>query len=449
MAGGQPRAFSVHPLRRFASDASWMTGVSEDDERALAIRLLAEWDEGRGKAKSRIEREVWDDGRSHGRRFDRFISRTLGASTTRRSRLSDRIEDLSRQIRGLGEVPVGAAPQRWERQLQHARDACTAALRIWNDPSARFRTGGFALLFATAWNSLSIAVLQLDGGEWRELDDAGSAVIVDGVERALSTAELLSQAFPSDTHRGLRANTGLWLELRHHVAHRHLPALDHSVIPHAQAGLLNFEAVVVGRFGSEFALGSSLSVPLQLTGFRDPGVLSSRKQLQASLPLDVQAVLAEPERIDPALGVDETFMLRVAFVPMVPSSGRSPDCIAYFARPGEVPEDLANDLERFLVLPKPLSARPSLLPTEVVGQVSARTGWRFDTNLHAEAARRLGARPARGEPERTVDLRWAEYIGAHKRHLYTPAWVERLVEELATPKGFEDATGKEPRPLTT
>jgi hypothetical protein len=49
------------------------------------------------------------------------------------------------------------------------------------------------------------------------------------------------------------------------------------------------------------------------------------------------------------------------------------------------------------------------------------------------------------EPERTVDLRWAEYISAHKRHLYTPAWVEHLVQELASPKGFEAATGKAPR----
>jgi hypothetical protein len=426
-------------------EAVRVVGTAEEDDRALARRLLAEWDEGRGKAKSRIEREVWDDGRSHGRRFDRFISQTLGESTTRPSRQSDRLEQITKQVRGLGEVPVGARAEPWERQLQHARDACLAGLRIWNDPTARFRTGAFALLFVTAWNSLAIAVLQRDGGEWRELDESGKPVTVAGVERALPTGELVERAFPAPDAKGMRANAGLWLALRNEAAHRHLPALDYSVIPHAQAGLLNFEGVVVSRFGAEFALGTSLSVPLQLVGFRDPDVLATRKQLQASLPLDVQAVLAEPERIDPELGLDATFMLRVAFLPVVPSSGRGPDCIAYFARPGEVPQDLAEDLERFIVLPKPLAGRPSLLPTEVVRQVSERTGWRFDTNLHAEAARRLGARPPKGEPERTVDLRWAEYISAHKRHLYTPAWVEHLVQELASPEEFEAATGKAPR----
>ena len=37
----------------------------------------------------------------------------------------------------------------------------------------------------------------------------------------------------------------------------------------AQAGLLNLEGALEERFGSDFTLGSALSVPLQLTGFRD------------------------------------------------------------------------------------------------------------------------------------------------------------------------------------
>ena len=76
--------------------------------------------------------------------------------------------------------------------------------------------------------------------------------------------------------------------------------------------------------------------------------------------------------------------------------------------------------------------------------VQERTGYRFNTNLHAEAARRLGARPARGEPDATVDIRLAEWISAHKRHLYTQAWIDLLAEELSTPEGFLAATGKHP-----
>jgi len=218
------------------------------------------------------------------------------------------------------------------------------------------------------------------------------------------------------------------------------------VIPHAQAALLNFENAVVKEFGHSFAIAERLSVPLQLSGFREPGVLASRKKLQASLPLDVQHLLAQPELDHPSLGSDETFLLRVAFIPVVPASTNSPDAIAYFAKPGEVPDAITESIGKFLVLPKGYTARPNILPTEVIKAVQERTGYRLNTTLHAEAARRLGARPPRGEPDATVDIRLAEWISAHKRHLYTQAWIDLLVDELSTPEGFLEATGKQPRP---
>lgn len=217
------------------------------------------------------------------------------------------------------------------------------------------------------------------------------------------------------------------------------------MIPHAQAGLLNLEGILADDFGSEYALAESLDVPLQLSGFRDPGVLSSRKKLQAALPPDVQAVLARAETASPELLADQTFMMRVAFVPVVPASGRSPDAIAYFVKPGAVPTELAEAVDQYVVLPKvAMGSRPSFAATDVITEVERRTGFRFNSNLHADAARKLGARPPKGEPDRTVDLRFAEYITSFKRYLYSQAWVDHLVTEISTHEGFLAATGKEP-----
>ncbi|MCQ3814089.1 MAG: hypothetical protein KTU85_06690, partial [Acidimicrobiia bacterium] len=80
-----------------------MSSEPNADDSDLAHRLYAEWKA--GKPKSRIEREAWNDGRSHGRRFDRFISQTLGLPTVKRSKQSDRVSDLEEQIRSLGHVP--------------------------------------------------------------------------------------------------------------------------------------------------------------------------------------------------------------------------------------------------------------------------------------------------------------------------------------------------------
>jgi hypothetical protein len=419
----------------------------DDDEIALARDLLARWDQGRGTSKSQLEIETWGDATSHGRRFDRFVRTNLGVNTNRPSKQTDRIADLERQIRSLGAVPLGAVAAEWELQLSHARESCLAAIRVWNDPTARFRTGGFALMFVTAWNSLAIALLQRRGSEWRKIDRVtGEPVVVGGTEQALDTKDLIAAAFPADSAEviGLRENVRFWIDLRNCVAHRHLPALDLSVIPQAQAGLMNFEGALEDEFGTEFTLAEALTVPLQLSGFRDPGVLASRKALQAKLPLDVQALLNRSDELPPEVVFNRAFQMRVAFIPVVPASGTNPDAVAYFVRPGEVPTELAGLLEQYVVLPKVMQGGARFRPTDVVEEVQERTGFRFDTNLHAEAARRLGVRAPRGDAARTCDIQYAEYVTSFKQYQYTQAWIDRLVEACSTETGFEQTTGKWP-----
>lgn len=423
----------------------WAVDPSSDEDVVLAQELLAKWDYGRGMSKSQLEIKTWGDGTSHGRRFDRFIANTLGVSTTRPSKQTDRIAELERQIRALGRLPIGREPAEWEVQLEHARSSCLEALRVWNDPTSVFRTGAFSLLFVAAWNSLSIAVLQRTGGEWRERDDDGEVVRTHGgVERARETGDLVGAALPSIERAGLRQNIEFWIELRNAVAHRFLPALDIMVIPHAQAGLLNFENVLRDLFGPEFGLAESLSVPLQLSGFRDPGVLESRKRMYAALPIEVQAVLSRADSAPPELLSDPTYMLRVAFIPTVPASGRSPDAVAYFVRPGEVPDELADTLERYVIVPKPRRSMAQFRPKHVCAEVTRRTGFVFHYNHHAPAARALGAWPAVGELDGTVNAVLAEYNSAFKGWLYSQAWIDLVVEAVSDSAAFLAVTGHRP-----
>lgn len=414
----------------------------------LAERLLAEWDEGRGTAKSQMEIREWADATSHGRRFDRFIRKTLGVSTTRPSKQTDRIALLEGQLRRLGGLPPGSKIKAWEAQLQHARNAALAALRVWNDPSATFRTGSFSLLFVTAWNSLTIAILQKRQQEWRVLDDKGNPTLFDGLEKSRDTLDLIAQAFPEQGHHGLRENVYDWVQIRNSVAHRHLPALDAAIIPQAQAGLLNFETAISDTFGEDFLIADQLTVPLQLSGFRDPGVLSSLKRLQASLPLEVQAILSRAEKEAPKLLEDPTYMLRVAFIPAVPTSGRRPDAVAYFLRPGEVPEELGEAIQEFVVLPKIAQPpRPNLGAKQVIAAFQAQTGLKLNTDQHLSLARKLGVRPPKGGKDITAtDPKYCEYVQAVKVYLYNQKWIERVVEEVGTEEGFRSHFQANPKP---
>lgn len=416
----------------------------ENDE-ALASRLYAEWDHGRGTSKSALERRTWNDGRSHGRRFDRFILKHLGINTAKQSKQTSRIKDLESQVRSLGRHPVGIEPSEVERQLIQSREACLAALRVWNDPVASFRTGSFSLLFIAAWNSLLLALALRDGIEWRELNADGTPVSTDGVEHSVGTRELLNRTLQGAELHGTRENLSRWIEIRNSVAHRYLPAMDLHVIPYAQSGLLNYERLVVSEFGQEYSLADHLSVPLQLSGFRDPDVLRSLKAAQSQLPLDVQALLSRAESVPSELLADPTYQMRVAFIPVVPPSGRSPDAVAYFVRPDSIPDELADTIDKLVVLTKVVvPKRPEHAAMHVVRTVEGRIPYRFTPTDHANAGRFFKIRPPKGEPDRSLDEEYCEYISAVKRYLYNDKWIERLTEQLSTPQGFREATGREP-----
>lgn len=416
-----------------------------ESDKDLASRLYAEWDHGRGTSKSALERRTWNDGRSHGRRFDRFILTHLGINTTSRSKQTDRINDLESQVRSLGRHPVGTEPTREQIQLVQSREACLSALRIWNDPTGLFRTGAFSLLFVTAWNSLLLALALRDGVEWRDLREDGTPVESNGTVHAISTRALLGRTLRGSHWHGTRENLEFWIELRNCVAHRFLPIVDLKVIPYAQAGLLNYERLLVDEFGEEYGLSEHLSVPLQLSGFRDPGLLRSLKTVQSQLPLDVQMLFSRAESMPDKLLGDPTYVMRVGFVPVVPPSGRSPDAVAYFVRPEDVDSDLADAMSKFVILPKVIRPqRPEYGAKYVMDQVTKRIPYKFNSNDHAQAARFLKIRPKRGDRDQSLDGRYCDYVSAAKIYVYNQRWIDRLVGQLATEDGYREATGRAP-----
>jgi hypothetical protein len=174
------------------------------------------------------------------------------------------------------------------------------------------------------------------------------------------------------------------------------------IIPEAQATVLNYENVVVDTFGSEYALGEHLSVPLQLSGFRDPGVLASRKKLIAGLPLDVQALLSRTESESPDLLSDPTYRLRIAFVPTAIASGNGADAVAHFFKPGEVPEDLDEHLNDVVIVSKTLVDKCSHGGRTATRAIAEAIPYKLSEAEHKRVGQALKVRGADGKPERTL-----------------------------------------------
>jgi len=426
--------------------------VDNGDDHALAEEMLTRYQT--GESKSTLEIEYWDDGTSHGKRFTGFVRKQLGIDTEGRSRQSLELERLSALLRRHGVSPSPAGDLSVEdRLVANSRQAAVAAVRLYNDPSAGFRTETFIVIMVIAWNCLLQAKLEADGVEYREVDGDGSVAEVDGRARYLGTWELTLRALHDPKHAAVRWNLDFFLKLRHLIEHRYLPAVDVAVVGEAQAMLLNYENVLVAWFGEEAQLGSELVVPLQLSQLRGNHRLSSLKRLQAELPVDVVEFLTR-HRSDVPVEVlrSPEYALQLFFVPVSANRERSADAVVRFLRPGEVPEDVAEALQKIAVVakPKPVSVVGAdlLSPTEVTNLVGSRLPFRFTLHSHARCWRHYNVRPPdkAAEPAAT-QVDYCLYDKLLKGYGYTQAWVDFLVEQLSDGDHYRQVVGTGPTPV--
>lgn len=262
------------------------SNMSDSDHRALALEMLARWEE--GESKSRLEVEYWDNATSHGKAFSAYVRKWLDVETERTSAQSERIAKLEEKLRVLGISPDDSESVGEDYQLVAAcREAAMAAIRVYNDPTAGFRTETFTVLMIIAWNALCQAILHRRNIDYHEYDDTGAAVLIDERPKVRDTAWLVSKALASAEKAAMRANIDFFLGLRNLISHPYLPAVDIAVVSEAQALLLNLEKTLSEHFGTDARLENRLAVPLQLSEFHDASGMTSIKDLQARLPPDV------------------------------------------------------------------------------------------------------------------------------------------------------------------
>ena len=157
-----------------------------------------------GEPKSRLEIEYWGNATAHGKKFTGYVKKWLDVETESKSHQGARIEELEAIIRARGISPTAAGDLAEEyRLLANARESALAAMRIYNDPVAGYRTETFVVLMVGAWNSLFQAILERDGIDYFERDASGDQVLIDGRAKVLGTWELVHLALGDDEHRNV------------------------------------------------------------------------------------------------------------------------------------------------------------------------------------------------------------------------------------------------------
>jgi len=421
----------------------------EDEHRRVAAEMHERWKA--GEAKSRLEIEYWNDSTSHGKAFTAYVRRWLGVETERKSSQSERMDELEDLLRVHGISPSDAGDLAEEfRLLAKARESALAAVRVYNDPTAGFRTETFILLMVVAWNSLLQAMLERDHVDYYERDDEGNQVPINGRPKVLETWELIGLALGGSGNRALRENLDFFLGLRNQIAHRYLPALDLVTTGEAQALLMNFERILVEAFGGVSTLGNQLCVPLQLSAFRSSETVDALRTAQSRLPTDVSDFLTQHRsRQDDDVLDSSEYCLQIFFVQVAANRERSADSVVRFVPLGAVTPELEAELAKTTVVAKrrttPVASADLFRPGEVVNLVAERLPHRFTMDTHTRCWRHYKVRPASGagEPEATDDryCRWDRLLNGYG---YTKAWIEKLVRDLSDAGIYEAVVGFSP-----
>lgn len=218
-----------------------------------------------------------------------------------------------------------------------------------------------------------------------------------------------------------------------------------------QAHVMNFEEVVIDRFGRKEGLGDDLRFPVFVSSLTADAVEALKRthrrlpkkpttfirEHDASLPLDVQS--------------DWRYDFRVLLLPQTGPKTEA-DAVMRFVREEELTDEQrqARDVVQTIVRTRqiPVQNQGRHKPGGVAREVETQLGVRFRISDHTAAWRHYGVRPAQGadRPELT-NTTYCVYDEPHSDYLYTDAWIRNLVRDLGDAAAFEAVLGRPPRPI--
>lgn len=350
-------------------------------------------------------------------------------------------------------MPKGL-PQTVRENLEKCRSAAIAAVEVYNRPGPRFCTAQYLVMITIAWTALFHAIFygRRRRPWYRKSSGAGKGiryVKVDGEPRHWDLSECVKQYY-GDQNPPERRNLDFLIGLRNKIEHRHLPELDASLYGECQAALLNLEGLLVTEFGEKYALTEQLAVSLQFSQIIPPEKRQAAKALASGAVKTVKEYIEKFRGDLPSTVLNSMkYSFNVFLVPKVANRQSAADVAVQFVRVDEASKEELERLEKLNVLIRekhiPIANLDLFKPGTVVEELTARLPFRANMSIHTVAWKYFKVRPSGDDshPDRTRS-EYCVYDAAHGDYLYTRAWIEKLVHELANPERFKQIVRRDP-----
>ena len=321
--------------------------------------------------------------------------------------------------------------------VKKAREAAVLAVEIYNRPATAFRSAAYIVLMVVAWTALFHAIFLRKRMKpyYRKKGSTRPYERVDGEYKTWELSECVQQ-FYKDQNPALRKNLEFFIGLRNKIEHRFLPELDIEIFGECQAMLMNFETLLAAEFGTKQALVGGLPYALQFSKTLAPTqLIAMRGAAKQHLQSVRKFVTSFKSSLSEDIQSDASYSFKVFLVPKVGVHAKSSDLAIEFVKydPSKPEEMKQYDKVIALIKPKQVSIANlgCLKAGQVVKLVSNQLGCKFTLNSYMRCWKHFNTRPARGTsaPE-ACDNRYCYYDSAHQDYVYTPEWVNFLVEKL-------------------
>lgn len=342
--------------------------------------------------------------------------------------------------------------------LEKSRSAAIAVVAAYNRTSPKFRTAQYLIMIIISWTALFHAIFYRRGRRpWYRKKTSGTGtgvryIKIDGEPKHWDLSKCLKEYY-SDRNPPQRKNLEFLLGLRNKIEHRHLPELDASLYGECQAALLNFEELIVEKFGHKYALSEQLAVSLQFSKTIPAEKKRAAKMLASGAAKTLKDYIERFRGGLPSTVLNSMkYSFSVFLVPKVANRQSAADAAIEFVHADEASKEELARLEKLNVLIRekhiPIANLDLYRPGQVVEELKGRSPYLINMTTHTAAWKYYQVRPSAGDshPERTRP-EYCVYDEAHGDYLYTQAWIEKLARDLSKRKQFRKVTCREPQPI--
>lgn len=338
---------------------------------------------------------------------------------------------------------------RWWHMLEESKRQALVAIDFYNRSGDKRSLHDFVVHMHLAWLHLLHAEFEQAGTSYVYRDTRRRRIVrVDGEPKTWDLERCLAERYPPNDP--VRANLQFFVALRNRIEHRYQHGLAALTSGMSHALVINYETERVARFGREFSLADELRFPVFLEALTPAG-LADLKKAARSLPRGTRNFLTRyRDSLDPSVRDSDHFDYRLMLTPLKGPKTEADLAITY-VRSEDLTEEKVRQLQAAgqvgvaitVEKQRDVMHKDELAPAEVVKLVAADVPYVFNMWHHTRLVAHHRLKPDPGDPAKT-DVRYCLYDRPWRKHVYTQAWVQKLIEDYGTPEQLAAVVGKAP-----